>query len=394
MRTPAPAVSVSHKLILAVVALSAWSCLVFAPDPPPPFYTPPVPLPSGPPGTVIRSEPIREDLPSGAVGLRVLYLSTGLAGEPIAVSATVLAPLVHGAVPAPVIAWGHGSVGVLPECCLSYTDHPYAQTPAFEFMVGQGFVVVSTDYPGLGTPGVHPYLDGPSAARAMLDSVRAARALDVNAGDEVVAWGASQGGHAALFTGQLAATYAPELRLLGVAAAAPATDLTAIFRGKLDDVGVGVFLAELLFAWSSTYGLDLAQVVEPERLSQVEKIARTCLSTPAGFLTVGGLLSPNQYLRVDVLATEPWRTHFIDNSPRGRIDVPLLVTHGDADSIVPFSLSEAEVSRRCAEGEDVQLVRLAGVGHDGRNEAAALTIAWMKDRFSGLSTAPTCTQTN
>jgi len=37
--------------------------------------------------------------------------------------------------------------------------------------------VVFTDYPGLGTPGPHPYLVGESEGRAVLDSIRATRQL-------------------------------------------------------------------------------------------------------------------------------------------------------------------------------------------------------------------------
>ena len=375
---------------LAALSVGLAGCFLFSPEPPPPFYTPPTPLPSGAPGTVIRSEAITADVPAGAVGLRVLYLSTDHAGQPIAVSATVLAPGAHASTPAPVVAWGHGAIGVLPECGLGYGAHPYLQTPPAEALVREGFVVVTTDYPGLGTPGVHPYLVGASEAHAMIDAVRAARSLDVNAGDAFVAWGASQGGHAALWTAQLAPSYAPELHLLGAAAAAPATDLVALFQAKLDDAGVGVFFAELLYAWSVTYGLELASVVRPDRVSQVEKIGRTCLSTPAGFLTTGGLLTPSQALGVDVFTTEPWRSHFVENAARGPISVPILVTQGDADAIVSYDVTAADVMRRCAAGEDVQLVRLRGVGHDGHAEATAITIAWMKDRYAGAPTAPTC----
>jgi hypothetical protein len=44
-------------------------------------------------------------------------------------------------------------------------------------MLDRGYVVAATDYPGLGTPEVHPYLVGTSEAHAVLDSVRAARAI-------------------------------------------------------------------------------------------------------------------------------------------------------------------------------------------------------------------------
>ena len=49
------------------------------------------------------------------------------------------------------------------------------------------------------------------------------------ASNRFAVWGHSQGGHAALFTGELAARYAPELKLVGVAAAAPATNLIELF---------------------------------------------------------------------------------------------------------------------------------------------------------------------
>lgn len=78
-------------------------------------------------------------------------------------------------------------------------------------------VVVAADYPGLGTPGMHPYLIGESEGRAVLDSVRAARDLpDAGASNRFAVWGHSQGGHASLYTGELAASYAPDLRLVGV----------------------------------------------------------------------------------------------------------------------------------------------------------------------------------
>ena len=40
-----------------------------------------------------------------------------------------------------------------------------------------GYAIAATDYPGLGTPGPHPYLVGDSEARAVIDSVRAARSF-------------------------------------------------------------------------------------------------------------------------------------------------------------------------------------------------------------------------
>lgn len=359
--------------------------------PPPAFYTPPDPLPAGAPGTIIRQELLTDNLPEGAVAWRIMYLSTGMNGEPIAVTGVVVAPKEAGPSPRPVIAWAHGTIGVLPECAVSHTADPYKQTPVVDLMVREGFVVVATDYLGLGTPGVHPYLVGTVSAYAILDSVRAARELGVNAGNRFVVWGASQGGQAALWAAQSAAAYAPELELVAAAASAPAINLAGIIQAKTDDQGGGVFISEALYAWSHAYpSANLDAIIKPEQRTQFERMATTCVSTPAAFLTLGTLLKPSEYLSSDLLTTEPWRTIIDQNTPQGRIVVPLLITHGTADTLIPIELSEADVARRCTEGENVQFVRLPGVGHDARNESGVLTVGWIEDRFAGRSVGSTC----
>ena len=69
--------------------------------------------------------------------------------------------------------------------------------------------MVSTDYEGLGTPGVHPYLIGKSEGRSTLDIIRAARQLDSRIGTRIAITGHSQGGHAALWAASLAHSWTP-----------------------------------------------------------------------------------------------------------------------------------------------------------------------------------------
>jgi hypothetical protein len=188
---------------------------------------------SGKPGSIIRVWPLEGGGPSGAgsTAFRIIYRSTGLDGEPIAVSGAIFIP--PGAAPAGgrnVIAWAHPTSGVVEACAPSLMPDLAGTIWGLAEMMARGYVVVATDYPGLGTPGMHPYLIGVSEGRAVLDSVRAARDLpDAGASNRFVVWGHSQGGHASLFTGELAASYAPDLKLYGVAAAAPATYLIELF---------------------------------------------------------------------------------------------------------------------------------------------------------------------
>jgi hypothetical protein len=196
---PPPRPRSHRRLLIAVVAVlfvlpAVWFTAerVVQPDEPQSFYTPPATLPSGPAGTLIREEA----LPSVDPGIRVwrvLYTSTDEDGRPIAVSGVMAAPT--GAPPAggwPIVAWAHGTVGVASRCANSTQDDGGVQRiPDFVALVTAGNVLVATDYPGIGTPGMHPYLVGQSEGRSVLDSVRAGRNLlpgDTSAAANNVAW--------------------------------------------------------------------------------------------------------------------------------------------------------------------------------------------------------------
>jgi hypothetical protein len=108
----------------------------------------------GPPGSVIRYLGIPRIQLTGAMVYRVLYRSTGLNGQPIAVSGIVMAP--DRRAPAggwPVIAWAHGTTGVARKCAPSLLPDPIASIPGINEMILHNFVVAATDYPGLGTAG-------------------------------------------------------------------------------------------------------------------------------------------------------------------------------------------------------------------------------------------------
>src|SRR5471030_976670 len=140
------------------------------------FYNPAdVKLSAYPAGAPIRWRPIF-GAPDGAQAYKALYRSTGLQGEPIAVSGVVILPA--GSAPAggrPIVAWAHPTTGVATRCAPSEARVLFDSIQGLRAMLAHGYIVAATDYPGLGTPGTHPYLVGDSEGRAVLDSVRAAR---------------------------------------------------------------------------------------------------------------------------------------------------------------------------------------------------------------------------
>ncbi|MDH4282010.1 MAG: hypothetical protein OEV36_05120, partial [Myxococcales bacterium] len=145
-----------------------------------PFYIPPDPLPSEVPGTLIRAGAIAPLAPDSNAW-RVLYVSQAVDGTPIAVSGLVAAPV--GAAPEQgrdVVTWAHGTKGIPDRCAPSrgYRSGFHDFYDIAPELVAAGYVGVMSDYEGLGTPGVHPYLVGPSEGRGVLDIVRAAQQID------------------------------------------------------------------------------------------------------------------------------------------------------------------------------------------------------------------------
>lgn len=88
----------------------------------------------------------------------------------------------------------------------------------------------AADYECLGvSDGVHPYLLGVSEGRSMLDATRATSYLaSLRTANNVVIYGHSLGGHAALFAGELAPAYVPEFHVISMVAAASATGLSTL----------------------------------------------------------------------------------------------------------------------------------------------------------------------
>jgi acetyl esterase/lipase len=337
--------------------------------------------------------------PPGALADRILYRSTGLNGEPIEVSGLVIAPA--GTPPAggrPVVAWAHPTTGVIERCAPSQARVRYKMIPGLQDMLARGYVVVATDYPGLGTIGPHPYLVGISEGRAVLDSVRAVQHMaGLGAGRRFVVWGHSQGGHAALFAGLLAASYAPELQLVGVAAAAPASELAALFKADIDSFGGRNLTAMTLWSWSRVYGAPIDSVVEQQALPVVNRLASECLESLYDVLVRKSTTRPlaTAFLRSDDFIDQPpWSELMARNTP-GVLpaDIPVFLAQGTADEIVRPAITMDYALKLCRAGSAVILDTVAGEGHAyiGRKSATA-AVAWMAGRFAGAPAPNDCAQ--
>src|ERR1700722_7517688 len=357
------------------------------------FHRAPPSVVAGAPGTLIRQEAI-DGAPLGAKTYRVLYRSTGLDDKPILVSGVVIVP--PGDPPPggrPIVAWAHPTSGVVPRCAPSLAIFLFEQIQGLRSFVRDGYVVAATDYPGLGTAGPHPYLVGTSEASAVIDSVRVAAGLPgAGGGKKFGVWGHSQGGHAALFTGIIAKAYAPELDLLGVAAAAPATDLVTLMNEDIDSVGGKNITAMTLWSWQRVFDANMDKVVDRRAITAIDQLAEECIEGPFDLRIRQRTEQP---LEQHFLTTKhpsdvaPWHTLLAQNSP-GTLPagIPVFLAQGTDDVIIRPKVTQDYVAALCRAGSKVRMLSMPNIGHGRAAQASTeAMLEWTSSRFAGKAAA-------
>jgi pimeloyl-ACP methyl ester carboxylesterase len=351
------------------------------------FYDPPSDL-SRQPGALLRSEPLKDVmLPAGMRGWRILYATTVDYNTPATAVATVFAPTGSYASPRPVIAWEHGTTGLLQKCMPSLVSAASKGIPELDRIVMAGWVVVATDYSFAEKGGPHPYLIGEGEARAALDSVRAARQIpELTLDQRMVVWGYSQGGHAALWTGIVGPRYAPDLEILGVAAIAPATNIRNILAMNVEvDKRFGPYLAR---SYSRFYpDITFEQAVRPEALDAARQIANLCdFLPPEDPELIEALAATFDGPALATSSNKALQARLEQNTPDRPIQAPVVIAQGLSDIVVPPSATDAYVQERCAAGQQLEYWTFAGRDHltivQPGTPLEELLIKWTTARFA------------
>ncbi|KXF55627.1 lipase [Rhodococcus sp. SC4] len=328
------------------------------------------------PGQLLSSRAVADGpaLPSAGRNEVITYASQDGNGDPVVVSGTVSIPRT----PAPeggypVISWAHGTTGVADACAPSVD---FAGGPAHGYLSGvdaslddwvaKGYAVVSTDYQGLGTPGIHPYINGDTETNAVVDIVRAARAMDPAVGSTWFVIGHSQGGQAALFTAAQGGERAQELHLGGAVAIAPGNGLDQTpqyFRSGVPGIEAAeAFLPLILLgAQAADPAIDPSALLT-EQAQPLLTVARTgCIDdirkvppVPAGqvFRPDADLGPLTEYLA----RQEPSRVH---------VQVPTLVAQSSGDLVVSESSTDLMVKTLQDNGNELTYRTYEGADHRG-----------------------------
>jgi alpha-beta hydrolase superfamily lysophospholipase len=386
------ALSLGFAAIVAAIALTWAAARPPATDA---FYAfhDSIPLP----GTLLRSERFNRAVPDGGLGLRILYATTRADGSPAVASAIVLVPAGKSASKRLAVVWAHGTTGVAQGCAPSLAAKPFANVPAVFTILREGWAFVATDYVGLGTPGGHAYLAGEDAARAVLDSAKAAQQIeDFHIGRQVVIWGHSQGGHSALWAGIRAAAYAPDIDVAGIIAMAPASDLPSLIKRAQTSMFGKIVSSYAISAYAQAYpDVKIENYLDVGSRWLVSDIAERCVG---GWQTLFSAVQTYLLPSGGIFERNPVDGAFGDrlrqNVPSAPIKSPVMIAQGKEDDLVFEQVQAEYTTSRCAVGQAIDYRVFPNLDHISLvaddSPLASTAIKWTADRFAGLPATPNC----
>lgn len=395
----------------------------------PAFYTPPAQLPTTN-GALIRREPLSLGLslpgldgrPLPGTATRLMYKSTDSDGQAVAVTGAYIEPSAkwEGDGPRPLVAVASGTMGQGDQCAPSLAlQHPLTtsgQTLSVGYdnlaiyrLLATGAAVVVTDYVGLGaTDRLHTYVNRLDEGHAVLDAVRAARALpgtSLTSGSRVGLYGYSEGGGATASAAELQPTYAPDVPLSGTYAGAPPADLTAVMKG-IDGSVLAAALGWAINGFVQAYP-DMRDAAEANLNDAGRKALADTSTMCVGDAMLGyGLSRSSAWTNsgksvAEIIAADPRAQAILDAQRIGTLkpNGPVRVATGIQDDIVPHAQARQLAVDWCRKGGNVtyQAVGLPNLGDKIlTNHLAPLitdqqaAISWLTDRLEGEPTTSNC----
>jgi pimeloyl-ACP methyl ester carboxylesterase len=393
--------------------------------------------PAGKLGQVIKQETISTSI-KGAQAWRMAYISSDVHERQTIATALVVAPISKA--PAggrPILAWAHGTTGAAQNCGPSQVTNPAVPLnqyflvggnswtdygiPNLEELIKEGYVVVATDYQGLGGGGKHQYAVAGTNGRDLINSARAAISIkDAGASKRTIFYGWSQGGGATIAAASLGdylnkkGSVTDDLQVLGFVAMAPDDAAVMIQNATKDQASADKAINGLIQLFSDNVfnfshfamtmwgtqaaytNLKLSDMFTDQGAKVIDQVvSNKCMHVVADTLnyTYG-----NQFktlLRDKPINTMAWVKSLIGGSVLPVKPVaPVVIYWGTKDTAVPPIMHELYQKQMCAMGGNIERIQLPGeqTHFSTPGVSAPMYLEWVKDRIAGKPTLNGCSK--
>ncbi|WP_433178398.1 lipase family protein [Actinoallomurus sp. CA-150999] len=403
-----PVVRTALTLPIAAAALTLLAGTASAVDPPPagsvppdqdPFYSAPADIGSYRPGQVVddrKITPKAGDLADTVDAWQISFRTDDSHEQPELAVTTLLVPKKAwtGGGPRPVVSVQAAEDSTGTQCAPSYgisSGQGYAASSALfgGSVLDEGWAVAMPDFEGPKSV----FMGGPQAGHAVLDGIRAVKNLGVGGVGASNPWalnGYSGGAQATGWAAELQPSYAPDVRLAGVAMGGTPADPAAVAR-SLDGGAFSGFEAAATVSLAAEYpeaGIeDLANAQGKEAFQKARGKCLTDLITGFAFKRLADYTTVPDPLSVPSVAAMLQKNTMGAAAPVA----PVYDYHANTDEIVPVAQADAVARAWCAKGATVQVVRDAV----GEHALEALVrggdaLSYLADRFAGRTPPDTC----
>jgi hypothetical protein len=360
-----------------------------------PFYTQPNPMPDVAPGTVLDSRPttIRAlALPVPVRAWQIKYASTDTKGKKTADIATIIQPLVQAK--HKLVSYQTAYDGLDADCAPSYAfatgiNPPFYEEAAMLPLLVAGYTVVSADYEGP----QYQWAAGVNSGHGVLDGVRAAQSFAPaglnGAATPTALWGYSGGALASQWANELAATYAPELNIVGVAAGGVPANIESIARAIDGTALSGVYFGATVGLSRAYPEIDVDALLNDKGKAAFETLGRQCIGE---FTLQFAFQHMRDYVTVPELLDVPAIKKIIAENTMGqrRPYAPTYIYQGTNDELAITPPVDHLVATYCGMGAKVQYVKILGEHITTAGTGVPGALAYVTDRLNGRPAPSNC----
>lgn len=273
----------------------------------------------------------------------------------------------------PVVVWAHGTVGVACHCAPSQNVRTDRDKQYLNTWLSLGYAVVAPDYAGLGSEGLHHYLDARGEAMSVLGGVRAAlKAFPLK--NDLIMVGQSQGAHAAFSSSGFQPQYAPELNIRATVltgtpyfdANTSAADILPPIKGAIPAAGdpkIPYIFYIYLSAADANPALTPSDYFQDKALPYLQLAKQLCI-TPLTEATIKAGLNAENTLKPNIESLLNARVHTL-RYPTLKLTHPVFIGMGDKDVNVPTAMQIRFAEAVKASGTPVEVHVYKGLDHSG-----------------------------
>ncbi|HEX5372644.1 MAG TPA: lipase family protein [Aquabacterium sp.] len=326
-------------------------------------------------------------------GWQLMYRSTNTKDQPVAMVTTVLIPKTAPATGRKLLSYQSFYDSLTLDCSPSgqATSNSLLEKTFFQSALNKGYVVTMADYEGLESQ----WIVAKNSGQGVLDGIRATQRFSkagLNAQTPVGMLGYSGGGFATAWAAELAAGYAPELKIIGAAQGGLPVNPINVAKKVDGTFWAGAYLGAVVGLSRAYPEIKVEDYATPEGIEAIKDIGTRCLTGTPNLLTAYAYKEGADFLKDPNFLDLPEMQAINRDNTMGKFTpkMPLYVFESIGDQLMPIADVDNLVSFYCANRATVQYKRVAGTDHVLGALGLSGGLTYLLDRFDGKVAPNTC----